>query len=637
MLNKIKIDLIKHLIENKKASIVEISDYLNIKTRMCYVYVNEINYLLEKNNKKTIGVDKSYLYLDLSLNELDELIKNNLYLFSQDERVEFICFDIIVFDHKYLIDDYAEIFEVSKSTIASDFKKAKNKLKEFDLKIKFSFDKKYQIVGEQINIRRFIIYYISWFIMKNSESVISRLFNMVEIKNQTIIDELLVINKVKKYSESYFSFLMFYISVLVKLYEKKNFIKIDDSNKKLLNSIQEFKLSNNIFNLIFNNPDDKNYDERYYLTILLSSGNIFSEEKSFLRSNDLMLVISTMISNIESSNYIFFCDKDVLISDLINHLIPTYYRIKFSLNIKINYADVIKQKYSFFFEIVKKNIYLIEEFLKVKFSDDEIALVTLYFASNLLTNKNKNNKVKTIVVSNEGLNFHRILKVELENIFLNIDIVKIINLNELKNISKDYDLILSTVTLNTDKEYVKIHSILSEKNKLEIDQKIKSILNKRIHKNVSVNKVLKKEFINIFDIEDLDWVESIQLASKTLIDNKRIEQEYVNAIINNINKFNSIIRLSENIAMPHASFNDGVNKLSFSFNVFKKPVVFPDKLESKIKLIIILAPIDNEKHIKPMFDIVDILKDESNVNKILEMSDSKEIYNFLVERKGINE
>ncbi|MEG1009070.1 MAG: PTS sugar transporter subunit IIA [Clostridia bacterium] len=121
----------------------------------------------------------------------------------------------------------------------------------------------------------------------------------------------------------------------------------------------------------------------------------------------------------------------------------------------------------------------------------------------------------------------------------------------------------------------------------------------------------------------------MQASSDSLINNGVILQSYVDAMISNIVKYKACIILKNNIAMPHASFQDGVKQLGFSFNVFKEPLVFPNKSTNKIRIIIVLAPVDNVKHIKPMLELVECLNNQKNVDEILKAKTSKQIYEII--------
>lgn len=639
MLNKQKIQLLKCLIDNKDVSIDELSILLNLKHRMIYEYINNLNWLLKTNQLCLIEVKDKICNLKLSIEDFELLISKTDYLFSQEERINFICFDVIVFQNLRVIDNYCELFKLSKNTIAQDFIKLKKRLQTYQLKLDFNKEFKYSIKGNSENKRKLVIDYIWNYIMVNDQIINNKLFDLSQIKNQDVFDCVVNINNKigKKYSKKYLEFLELYLSTLKIYYQKNEFISIDDNDKKVLVNVNEYKYSKQLIKILIDSKQYKSYcDEEYYLTILLTSGNVI---KSSYHDSDyfknLNSIILTFLLEIEKNEYLFFFDKDSLMQDLINHLIPVYYRTRFNLKFNIDYIDVVKEKYKKMFNITKKHIHIIENFWNIKFNNDEIALLSLYIVSNVEGTNTYNNKVSAILVTNEGLSVYRILQMELENIFANLEIINILNDDEFLKYEKfnhNYDLILSSIHL-TNVDYVKINNILTNKNKKEISEKIQLILNKRASENINLEKVLLKEHINLFDLKNLDWIAATRLCCQPLIETNHINKFYVDAIINNISNFNAVIHLSDNIAMLHASFKDGVNKLGFSINFFKTNVNFPSKKKFNTTIIVVLAPIDNEKHIQPMLELISFLKDNKHIEKIKKLKDANSIYEYLMKQK----
>lgn len=633
MLNKIKVDILNYLIKNEKVSFDDISFHLNIKNRMIYNYIDEINFILEKNKINKIKIKKGILESKLTNIDLDKLVLNSTYLFSLEERIIFLCFDIILFKNKNDIENYADILNVSKNTIINDFKKIKKILDSYSLILKFDHSLKYEIIGDELRKREFLISIIVDFICIYNNIFVEKLLNINSYINKNIKLELNKINNEigKKLSNNYLIFLEYYLSMLLIYYKKKNFILIDDIDKNVLSKSVEYKHANKLLSKIMfdgNLPSD----EIYYLTILLTSGNVVNEYNHFIEdSNELKKCINQFLLTIELNTYLFFVDKSNLIKDIYNHLIPAYYRIKFNLDVSKGYVDLVKKKYKRFFDITKNNIYVIEDFLKIKFNENEIAFITLYLASSIISNSNSIDKIKTIIVTNEGINIYRILKIELEKIFINLDIVKIVDYDVFVNEKEKYDLVLSSIDLDY-KDYIKINNILNEHDKKNIDKKIKIILSEKEKSILHLSSIFFERHINIFRDYKFDWKEAIKHSSNILLKENKISQKYIDQMITNILENKAVVVLGDKIAMPHATSKDGVNEIAFSFNVFKNEIVFPNKNKSKINIIIILAPIDSEKHITPMLELINVLQEKSNIKKIMNSCSKKEIYNILVKK-----
>lgn len=634
MLNKLKVDILNYLIKNNNAYIEEISFYFNLKNRMVYNYIDEINFILKKNKIKPLVIRKSQLECNLTDNDLNLLILNNDYSFSLNERIAFLCFDIIVFNNKNNIDDYSEILKVSKNTIINDFQKTKKLLKKYNLLISFSSKEKYKIIGDELKKRELLIRIIVDFILSHENIFLYKLLNINNYINEKALSEITRINNEigKKLSNNYLKFLECYLSILIAYYKKNNFISIDSKDKNVLSKTIEYKYAKTFIKKIMGDfiiPED----ETYYITILLTSGNVVNEYNHSIENADLLNeYISKFLHTIESNTYLFFYDKSSLIKDLYNHIVPTYYRIKFNLNTSKEYINLIKDKYSKFYEITKNNIYVLEEFFNINFNDNEISLITLYLVSYIISNGKNNEKIKTIIVTNEGINIYRILKNELEKIFSNIEIINIFDYDSFSKQNEKYDLILSSINLQNC-DYVRINNILDDNDKKIIDQKIKSILKNKEKKTIHLSNVFNENHIKIFDNDFDDWKKAIKFSSQILLEENIITKKYIDAMINNIYKNSSVVTLLDEIVMPHATPQDGVNQMGFSFNVFKKPIIFPNEKKTKIKIIIILAPIDSQTHVTSMLELTEKLDNKEIINKIINSKSNKEIYKILLNKK----
>lgn len=627
MINKLKIELLILIKENSNISLEEICKLKKIKSRNLYNHVKDINDFLKINNFNIIENNNGKFSINLNLAKFNQLIQKKFYLFSQKERIDFICFDVVVFNKNKSLQNYSDFFMVSKSTIISDFNLLKKKLEINNLQLIFNNKTGYKIIGDQLIVRNLIINYINTYTINDNYLFLREMFDIGFWENKIILKLILEFENFlnTKFTSSYFLFLKRYLSILHTYYLQNNFIEISDEDKQFIQNTKELDFASKIIKVLTPNY---NNDEVYYIAILLLAGNVITNySKNISLINLCKEGLVKMLNSIEQNHYLFFHNKDQLIDSIINHLVPAYYRVKFNLKVDYEYIHSVKSKYKEFYLITKTNIKHLEKILKVHFNDDEILLISLYVVSNLLTNIDSIKRIKTIIVSTEGLNISHILKLEIEKTFLNLDVVDILYFDEIDSYDKHYDLILSFYDLKKP-NYIKIKNILTNSDKKKINEWVANFLLKENRESLKIKNVLKKNYIQILN-GDYDWKTSIQISAQPLIDNSIIFQSYVNAMIENIVKYKACIILRNDIAMPHASFQDGVQELGFSFNVLKKPVIFPGKNPYKIKIIIILAPVNNDKHIRPMLELVECLKNEKKINEILKAQTSKQIYEII--------
>jgi mannitol operon transcriptional antiterminator len=144
----------------------------------------------------------------------------------------------------------------------------------------------------------------------------------------------------------------------------------------------------------------------------------------------------------------------------------------------------------------------------------------------------------------------------------------------------------------------------------------------------SLNDLLKKENIQL-QTEVKNWEEAIWVAAEPLKQDGSITDDYINAMVQNITKMGPYIVIAPKVAIPHARPEDGVNKLGLSFLKLAEVVPFSDKEIHDVQLVIVLAAIDGDTHLKAISQLTNMLTNKENIKKILEMESSDSIFEMV--------
>lgn len=137
---------------------------------------------------------------------------------------------------------------------------------------------------------------------------------------------------------------------------------------------------------------------------------------------------------------------------------------------------------------------------------------------------------------------------------------------------------------------------------------------------------LKKEFIQVKDSVK-DWKEAIMIASKPLLDDKIITENYQKKMIENVNTMGPYIVLSKDIALPHARPEDGANKSALSILKLKNRVNFSN--DKDVNVIITLACSNDNDHIKTLKYISEKLSNKETYADLIKTDDVNEIFDIL--------
>lgn len=490
MWNKNKVDLMKLLIKNEITSIEEMSKALNLKKRTIYFYIKEINDLLKKYKLNIIKNkwNEGFTF-EGDFESIEKLIEKEFYLFSHEERLGYICFDVVVNNAKKTMQEYADIFGVSKNTIFLDVQKGPKMMSKYKLRFYFDKEKNICITGPETQKRCFLIHYINDFVLANEDFIVHKLFKVKEIRSSEITDVVRdIVDKFRErnlyINEKYFKFLIAYLSIL-KIYYRTNTKASIELSKAIVDNIKNstyWESCSDLFKYFYGDQDL--IHEKCYLVLLMTSGSIndngkFSEtvlaSEIKNHSTGLSEAVDKFLKNIKTNNSIQYNQEKKLKANIVDHILRSYLRIKYFL-MGSEYLR-IKDEYKFIFNFVKENISVIEDFLGVKIFDDEIGLISLYFISDLFSDNSS--KIRTAVILTPHHNIESLVEKQLLSTFANLDIDNITNLNDFYKNEDKYDLVLSAIDLPKNFNYLRIGKVLFDDDKKDINIKIKKILEEK--------------------------------------------------------------------------------------------------------------------------------------------------------------
>jgi PTS system ascorbate-specific IIA component len=129
----------------------------------------------------------------------------------------------------------------------------------------------------------------------------------------------------------------------------------------------------------------------------------------------------------------------------------------------------------------------------------------------------------------------------------------------------------------------------------------------------------------------LKWRDAIIKGSQPLVDSKRIEDRYVDAMIKNVEEVGTYIHIGKGIAIPHARPEAGVKEIGMSFLRTRTPVLLLDKEEHQIDIFITIAAIDNQAHLKALSHLTKLLSDKTKLQLLKAAETAEQIIEIIKE------
>ncbi|MGD2196297.1 PTS sugar transporter subunit IIA [Lysinibacillus fusiformis] len=137
-----------------------------------------------------------------------------------------------------------------------------------------------------------------------------------------------------------------------------------------------------------------------------------------------------------------------------------------------------------------------------------------------------------------------------------------------------------------------------------------------------LTQLLTKDCIQVANCVQ-SWQEAIRLAANPLIRQNKIEQRYIDAMIQSIEQYGPYVVITPKVAIPHARPTDGVHALAVSLLRLQQPVFFSPN--QPVFLIIVLAAIDHTSHLQALADLSLVLQHPDQIDSLIACQHEEDI------------
>lgn len=624
-LNERQNSILKYLYNKKDyTTINEISKEFKVSVRTIRYDLDNIEYTLKDNEKIFLVRTPRYgIKLEfkgkrdiLTFSSIFDCVEIN----SPEDRVIFIAINLLIGNSK--VEELANMLSVSKNTVVSDLKKAKEILNNLRINV---ISKAYVgtcIEGDEEDVRyAFINLYYK---ISNSDNY--KLLKMIIDDFDSIkadIEER--IHKIEsrlslEYSDTSFKELIIIIMYcFIRMGEYSDF---NYSDKYIQEKEQEEE-----FDAIQDAFADKTNDKKEicYLMKWFKSAKVMSfiNDKSDVKMDGNKYLAMRIIEDMEKYTGIDYSNDFDFVNSVVMHFSVAMYRIQNNFKIENPLKEDIKMRLGIIYQITEDVMKKYESEIGVEFPDDEVSYMAMHFGAAFERKTQEIFDTKALIVCNSGLATAGLLSARMEVMLPQIQVEGVCRLNnledELKN--KEVDIVISTVPIrNEDIEYVEVNPMLNIDDVLKLkklafnnvyEKSSEYLVSKyKGDKVSSVAEIIKKS--NAAFLYDADnWRDAIAEASKPLIKSGDIKEEYVDDMIKAIEDLGTYMVFIPEIAFVHASNKNVVNN-AVSMLTLKNEIYFGDNSEVRIKSIVVLANKDENKN---LIELINILTKNNNAEK----------------------
>ncbi|WHY61557.1 BglG family transcription antiterminator [Cytobacillus firmus] len=662
----------------------ELMEELQISKRTVYYDVDKINsWLKDQGLDELKYVRAAGFFLD---EEEKQQIKQRLhsfdkaagYEFSRKERMAWTAILILTREKTIYLQDLMDKLGVSRSTLLADIKELKKQLSQFQVQLNFHKPSGYYIAGEEQDKRKMLIHFLSQVLtnrgwndllsevqltIQDMPGLSPEMFQRTDL--ETIYE---ILNESESFSGVHYTdevmeTLSAHIFMLIKRFNQEKYIKMDPVEKQVIKETKEYTAAQFICRKIESGfqievPDD----EACYLATYLLGAKISDYDTHELENQDLAILKSIavrMVDDFQKYACVFFQNRKELERNLLIHLKPAYFRIKYGIELENPLSKSVQESYQDLFILTKKVVHHFEYVLGKKVSDDEAAYIAMHFGGWIdKEGVRVEARKKAAVVCASGIGTSRILQKQIEDLMPFVDVAHVYTVREYEKASlADLDFVISTTPVSRKKvpvfivnpilnpsekesllkqvqasekrpksenidalmDIIRKHADIKDENMLIQELKVYYQSNKETKSEVDqkpmLNEVLTADKIQFAD-SAASWQEALQMASQPLLADQSISQNYIAAMIENVKEMGPYIVIAPGIALPHARPEAGVNKLGMSFLQLKESCAFSEKPEHQVRLFFVLAAIDNETHLKALSQLSKMLSDSDNLEKL---------------------
>ena len=621
------------LTQSDYISLNDLANVLDVSRRTVYYDISKVNIWLGQAGLPTLEIvrekglfvpykdrEKIQAYLDIDN-------RKQIYIFSPMERCKGIVCYIVYSDEPVYLEQLTDCFEVSRNTIFSDLKVVTEQLEQYELEFDYQPRTGYQIIGDPVRVRAlFMLYFNEMFALFQKGSFC--FFRPEDIKEYY--------KKMKKIENAlgvrYVEGVLFTVSALIPiLYRHRHSILFPGLKASEIESTREYELVNCYF-------PDLALEEQRYLSLHLLGSRVNTVSNQFFANPSKQYIhdlTEEMITEFEKTACVFFEEREKLARALYVHLSTSLYRYQYGIQIGNLLGDDVLKEYPDLFSITRMAAKKLEIRIGAPIPDSEIAYLALHFGSFLKISDRDNQKLRILIVCANGISAGNMIKREVQKLLPFAEIVGVRTVVDCINIQDICDLIITTVKINSVVPNILVHPILTEFDRKNIVSH-KRIVQKQVEIcrdqifQVDLRKCLDSSRIRIVT-EKCAWRQSIRIAGQCLVDNNSIEKRYLDSIISQLQYYGPYMFLTDTVILAHAKPEDGVYSLDISLALFKEPVIFPG--ERKASVIIILAAEDQEKHLKILQDVLELVSSPDRFISLLECNSPKDVLSVVCRRR----
>ncbi|MGG3768682.1 BglG family transcription antiterminator [Priestia megaterium] len=666
--------ILKRVVSNPGISNTELERKYHLSRRQISYSFTKINDWLKSNNYPKIQrTNGGKFIIDPLLMELfAEKVEHSAgsYIPSEKERAQLVLLMLLSSEEELSLLHFSSSLSVSKNTVLRDMKYTQKIVNGYHLEIVYSRMYGYDIVGSEWNKRKLLIEVLrTVYDMYQGETYIQAYTGTSREEIQRLKEQMEKVEKrlALQFIDQKIKLLPYTIAILLKRIKKGNLIK--DSyhiDYEELSDTKEFEAAE----ILIEDAACIPKEERLFITLQLLTSNVLSSQ--FLREEETLELKSSLKNSLalfEKKACITFKEKEKLLQKLVLHMKPAYYRIKYQLTTNYSIIEKVSEEFEAIHYIVKDSLKPFETYIGCSIPESEVMFITVFIGGHLINSgETIQLKKRAVVVCPNGVSISHLMEHTLRDLFPEFYFYKALSIREFEQSKAEFDMVFSPVSVQTSKHLFIVEQFITDFQKLQLRQRViqtifglntsvvnieqlisviekyskvdqKSQLQKALQDYFSLqvlNETSKNQEYSLADLitpetivlrdQVESWKEAISIAAAPLLHKGIITEAYIDKMQEQYPSMSPHIVLRLNVAIPHASPEDGVQAVGMSLLKLKEGLLCG---EQKVHFIVVIAAIDKKKHLNAMLQLMKLAEMNGVINEMKRLNEKYKIYEII--------
>lgn len=365
---------------------------------------------------------------------------------------------------------------------------------------------------------------------------------------------------------------------------------------------------------------------------------------------------------------------------LLRHVLGSVYRKQAGLLLENPLRDELLEGYAEHAAIVRRALDDNGLSQLMEITDDEVTYVLLHFEAALVGDGSERMRhANVVVVCSTGVGTAELLAAELRRSF-DVNIIANVPSHRARGLVGDVgiDLVVSTVELDVSVPCVVVRPIPREDDmdriacalrelgfsgdvdlpplrdlgagarkvarilrhnpgrnqEAQLMSELRSLLEKRDwigqERSYMLSELLEGGHV-VLDAECETWQEAVRASGMPLVATGDITEEYIDAVIANIEEAGPYVVITKHVALPHATNRVGVNETAMSCVRLRTPVEFGSAENDPVKYEFMLATVDATSHLQALMSLVGLLRTQEFLDLLATATHGDEIVSYVRE------